>query len=336
MVKCNKIKLFTFYILVQLGIISLHSQDIHYSQYFRIPSLINPSTTCNFSDNWRISFNYRNQWKRIGVPFTTASAIFEKPFKIVGEPIAFGFSFINDNTGVTGINTNKLLVSASYSFDKSINKIRAGLQFGFVHRSINSKDLTFPDDWNIETGTFSPTGEFQDHKSYLDISAGFYWSTKIKNQEPEIGIAFSHINMPNTSFINEKYTLPIKYAIIANNKYIIDEFFYLKPGLLYMKQKKASLSLINITGGYMLRRRTTNLKELNVSLMYRSSNFVESDAVVLSGGMRLGKIDFAVSYDLYISSMKKFTNNINALEFVIIYNSFTTVLNVFTIPCERL
>lgn len=142
--------------------------------------------------------------------------------------------------------------------------------------------------------------------------------------------------MPNTSFINEKYTLPVKYAIIANNKYIIDEFFYLKPGLLYMKQKKASLSLINLTGGYMLRRRTTNLKELNISLMYRSSNFIESDAFILSGGMRLGKIDFAVSYDLYVSSMKKFTNNINALEFVIIYNSFTTVLNVFTIPCERL
>lgn len=336
MVKCNKIKLVTSTFLFVASILYINSQDIHYSQYFRIPSLLNPSTTCNFTDNWRISFNYRNQWKRIGVPFATASAIFEKPFKIVGEPVGFGFSFINDNTGINGINTNKLLIAASYAFDKSINKLRAGLQIGYVHRSINSRNLTFPDDWDLETGTFVPSSEFQEHKSYLDISTGFYWSTKIKNQEPEIGISLSHINMPNTSFINEKYILPIKYAILLNNKYIIDEFFYLKPGILYMKQKKASLSLMNITGGYVLRRRTTNLKEINISLMYRSSNFVESDAFILSGGMRLGKIDIALSYDLYISSMNKFTNNINALEFVIIYNNFTTILNVFTIPCERL
>jgi len=334
MVKCNKLKILKIVLL--LFCYKIYSQDIHYSQYFRIPALINPSTTCNFTDNWRISLNYRNQWKRIGIPFNTSSAIFEKPFKIGGEPIGFGFSFINDNTGVNGINTNKIYLSASYEFNQSINKIRAGLQVGLVNRNINSKNLTFPEDWNIEEGTFIPSGEFQDHKSYLDLSLGVLWSTRIKNYEPEIGMSIAHINMPNSSFLNEKYKLPIKYTIIAQNKYILEEFFYIKPGVILMKQRSASLSIINLTGGYMLNRRTSSLKEINLSLMYRSSNIIESDAVILSGGMRIRKIDFAISYDLYISTIKKFTNNINALEFVIIYNNFTTLLNVFTIPCERL
>jgi len=332
-----KVKTLKVLLLLQINFIFiLNAQDIHYSQYFRIPSLINPSSTCNFTDNWRISFNYRNQWKRIGVPYTTASAIFEKPIKIKGESVGSGFCFINDNTGINGISTNKILFSVSYGFEKNVNKIRLGMQLGFINRSINSKNLTFPDDWSLEQGIFIPSGEYQDHKSYLDISTGLLWSKKVKNQEPELGISISHINMPNTSFLNEKYSLPVKYIVSINDKIILKEFYYIKPGILYMRQKKATQSIINLTGVYKLKRRTSNLKEVNLSIMYRSSNFVESDAIIFSGGIRIGKLDIATSYDLYLSSMKNFTNNINALEFVIIYNNFTTILNIFTIPCERL
>ncbi len=70
--------------------------------------------------------------------------------------------------------------------------------------------------------------------------------------------------------------------------------------------------------------------------MYRNGGFSQPDAFIIAGGLRIGRLDFNVAYDTYVSSMKRFNNNVNAFEFVITYNSISSVLNLFTIPCERL
>ena len=53
-----------------------NAQDLHFSQYFNSPLLINPANTGFAPDvDWRVGLNYRNQWASITPnPYKTMSA----------------------------------------------------------------------------------------------------------------------------------------------------------------------------------------------------------------------------------------------------------------------
>ncbi|MFN7275608.1 MAG: type IX secretion system membrane protein PorP/SprF, partial [Bacteroidota bacterium] len=50
-------------------------QDIHFSQYYNAPLLVNPANTgFNPDFDYRVGVNYRSQWANIGSPYKTMSA----------------------------------------------------------------------------------------------------------------------------------------------------------------------------------------------------------------------------------------------------------------------
>ena len=55
---------------------TIHSsgQDLHFSQYFNAPLLVNPANTgFNPDYRYRIGGNYRTQWANVGTPYNTMS-----------------------------------------------------------------------------------------------------------------------------------------------------------------------------------------------------------------------------------------------------------------------
>ncbi len=45
------------------------AQDLHFSQYFNSPFLVNPANTGFIPDGeYRLGINYRNQWASLGNP----------------------------------------------------------------------------------------------------------------------------------------------------------------------------------------------------------------------------------------------------------------------------
>ena len=51
-----------------------HAQDLHFSQYFHTPLLVNPANAgFNPDYDFRIGGNYRNQWANVGNPYKTMS-----------------------------------------------------------------------------------------------------------------------------------------------------------------------------------------------------------------------------------------------------------------------
>src|SRR3984885_3759927 len=38
------------------------SQDIHFTQFFSNPLILNPAQTGNFNGNYRVGFNFRGEW----------------------------------------------------------------------------------------------------------------------------------------------------------------------------------------------------------------------------------------------------------------------------------
>jgi hypothetical protein len=74
---------------------NIFAQDLHFSQYFNAPLIVNPANTGFIPDgDYRVGINYRNQWANIGNPYKTFSAY--------GDGQLFGERFENGWIGVGG------------------------------------------------------------------------------------------------------------------------------------------------------------------------------------------------------------------------------------------
>src|SRR5580704_7122854 len=99
----------------------LWSQDIHFTQFFTNPLILNPAQTGNFQGNYRIGFNFKGQW-----PFAINSSAYtyhtESPYvdlsfgenKIKSGWMGVGFNFVNDEAGDGVLTYRKMCLSYAY------------------------------------------------------------------------------------------------------------------------------------------------------------------------------------------------------------------------------
>ena len=89
-------------------------QDIHFTLFNSSPLYLNPANTGNFNGDWRLTGTYRNQWSALSDPFSTAAVGFDKQFYLLNQTLAFGLTFINDESGSVALSVNELFGSLSY------------------------------------------------------------------------------------------------------------------------------------------------------------------------------------------------------------------------------
>jgi type IX secretion system PorP/SprF family membrane protein len=317
----------------------ISAQDMHFSIYNSSPLFLNPANTGNFTGDWRLAGNYRNQWMSIATPFQTGTISFDKQFYVLHQRINGGVLFIHDESGSAWLRSDKLFASLSYSKLLGTNLVSLGLQLGYVYRGI-SGNQTWPSQWDPQTGRIEPGNENDGpyaatSKSYLDINAGLLWKRSIKIFEPEAGFSFSHINSPNQSFFEGNESLPVRYLIHAGVKTKFNDKIYVLPTFLYMRQKAATETIFGANIGYNLVGKKSTVKEIFAGVQMRSG-INNSDAFAIIAGATVGRIDFAIGYDINISGLSSATGNKGAFEISFVYKSISTVLNSYSIPCERL
>jgi type IX secretion system PorP/SprF family membrane protein len=316
----------------------ISAQDIHFSIYNSSPLFLNPANTGNFTGDWRLSGNYRNQWMSISTPFQTATISFDKQFYLLHQKINGGALLIHDESGSAWLRSDKLFASFSYRKLLGPNLVSLGLQLGYIHRGISGSQ-TWPSQWDPETGHIEPENENNEpyataSKSYLDFNAGLLWKRNIKIFEPEAGFSLSHINTPNQSFFEGTESLPVRYLIHAGVKTKFSDKFYVLPTFLYMRQKAATETIFGANLGYNPVGKKTTVKEIFGGVQMRSG-INNSDAFAIIAGATVGRIGFAVGYDINISDLSAATGNKGAFEISFVYKSISTVLNSYSIPCER-
>src|SRR5437868_14781127 len=83
---------------------AVHAQDLHFSQYFNSPLLVNPANTGFAPDvDWRAGICYRHQWASISPnPYNTMSAwgdvqLFNNRFR--GVWVGLGGDLLKDGSG---------------------------------------------------------------------------------------------------------------------------------------------------------------------------------------------------------------------------------------------
>jgi type IX secretion system PorP/SprF family membrane protein len=325
---------------VLFSLTAVRGQDIHFSLFNACPLFLNPANTGNFNGDWRLSGIYRNQWSALADPFSTAAAGFDKQFYWLNQNLSFGLAFINDESGSISMSVNKLYGSLGYAKIIRHHEFHLGLQIGYVLKSLNYKYLTLPNQWDQETGYFNTSissGEVNmgERRSHLDCNVGIVWKKKIRILEPEIGLAFSHLNHPNESFFDDTQRLPVRSTLHATLKTRISDEFYIQPALLYMNHKGATETIVGLITGFNVFRQNSGVKELNAGVYLRNGFFNQSDAIALSVGAIFRRFDFAICYDYGISGLNATAGNLGAFEISLQYKSISTVLNSYSIPCER-
>ena len=126
----------------QLG---LQAQDIHFSQFFAAPLLINPANTGMSGRDIRVANIYRNQWAKIGIPYETIITSVDKGINIAGRSFGLGGLFLHDQSSSYNLQADEFMLSFSYSTIVNNQQLKFGLQPGFVFKSFNRhiKSLLF-------------------------------------------------------------------------------------------------------------------------------------------------------------------------------------------------
>jgi len=316
------------------------SQDIHFSQFYASPLTLDPSLTGNFNGKWRLSNIYRRQWDAFGIPYQTISIGFDHKFSLMnGDDVNAGIVFVNDNSGGANLNVNKFGLSGSYIKKFENHSVALGAQGAYVLKGFKTNDITFPDQYDLQSGMFSTdmitTGPAAgDNLSYLDINAGIAWRGVFNGIEPVAGISFFHLNMPKESFLDDNNKLPLRSVIHAGGRAYVGTKMFLDPNILYMTHSKANDLLSGVNVGYIFSNEYGMMKAGYAGPFFRNGFNRNPDALIFVIGMIYNKINVGISYDFNISYLKTVTNYKGALEISLIYKELNYQVDKIALPCD--
>ena len=338
-------KILSFFIAIFFAVNVAHSQDIHFTQFYASPLTLNPALTGNFDGDWRVTGIYRNQWRSIGgYPYATFGVGYDRPVRIYSEQLNWGIVFVNDQSGIVNLNTNRIYGNFSYLKNKGRSTFAIGVQPGYVIEGYDISKYSFDSQFDLgnDQDMFNrnnlPNEQLKDAISFIDVNAGATYSYKVSNGFiPQIGYTILHINRPNRSFMSSKKDTThfgIRNVLHAGFTIGLGEGARLKPNFLNMMEKGASEFL----GGTNLELDISDktFKTIYFGTMLRYGWNGTLDASSWIAGLKWKNFDVGFSYDVNVSGLKTATNKRGAWEVSLIYISRSTKPTQIKIPCDRL
>lgn len=337
------------FLFLALGILTVKSQDIHFSQYFAAPLLTNPANTGFFQDDWRIGGNYKNQW-----PW--GSEISHKTYRTFsgygdmgffkdnlgnGDWAGLGAVLVYDQAGDGDLSNTKIFLSAAYhksfGFDNQFY-ISIGAGGGFVQKKVDYTRLYFDNQWD-DSGfdLTAPSGEphsGETNTQLIDIQAGLkatYYANEKWNLS--VGTAFFHVNKPKDTFYEGDNRLGIRPLSTVSAQIEVNKKILIFPSLAYMNQKSASELLATILGRYELKLDgAAHDHAIWFGLIYRYN-----DAISPLVGYEMDKIRLLLNYDINHSSLTNASRGAGGFELSLVYTGLRKEkVEKIMIPCPRM
>ena len=300
---------------------ALRAQDIHFSQFYNAPLVINPGQTGIFRGDQRFSANYRNQWQAANVPYTTFLGAYDQKLlnkRMDEQFLSVGGFLYYDEAGDADLSTLNVSLSGSYTkLLDGVNFLSLGAQVGVAARSFSDGYTT---DRQFVNGRFeetAATGEDFDGGStvYPDFAVGFNWHGQQSGKRTnfDVGVALYHFHQPNTAFAMQAAAplatrLSIQFLPTVQLSDRVD-------GLVqFMTQIQDTY--VETVGGLAARYHlsTKRGKELAVQAGGAIRLNAVSDAFVPSVQVFYQNWQIGLSYDLNISDFNTATNQRGGLE----------------------
>jgi len=300
-----------------------YAQDLHFSQYFNSPLLINPANTgFNPDYDFRVGGNYRNQWANVGNPYKTMSAwgdvkLFTNRFE--NGWVGVGGALYKDVAGSGSLSTTSGFASVAYHQMLGYNSLLSGgFSLGFTSKRIDITKLTFDNQWNGKffDGTIPPNEPFAySQTSYLDLQMGLnYAYFASENVYFNAGVSIMHINRPRESFFDPTVSdnrIDRRYTAFVNSNIKIRDLWIVNPNIYVSKMANAWETVAGFNANRDLSG--DGSQQLILGLYYRNN-----DAVIPMVGFQVNDMRITVNYDATISSLGGLNGTRGAYELSII------------------
>ncbi len=320
------IKHITVNLLMLFCIEASSAQDLHFSQYFNAPLLVNPANTGFIPDgDYRLGLNYRNQWSSItNNPYKTFSAYGD--MQVLGDRfengwVGIGGALLRDVAGAGNLTSTRGFGSIAYHQALGLGSLlSAGFNVGMVNKRVDITKLTFDNQWN---GKFfdiaAPSGELftVNQINYFTLQAGMnYAYYPNENTYINAGASVSHINRPKESFFDSEtgidQRLEPRYTGFLNASFKTpDNVWIANPNIYVSKMGSAT----EIVLGANLQR---NLSGDGNTQLIVGGYYRVSDAVIPVVGFQQGSYKITFNYDATTSGLRPYNNTRGAYEFSLV------------------
>lgn len=288
--------------------------DIHFSQFYETAILRNPALTGVFSEDYKFSVLYRNQWSSISNPFQTALVSGESKIKIghgeTPDYFSYGALFYYDKAG--SIDSRMIGAYPAINYSKSLGDahnsyLSAGFTGGIVQHSFDPSKATFNNQYvNNVFSASNPTGENLPNPKLLfyDAGAGINFNStggEYNSVTYVLGVSGYHFTQPNYSYYKDN-------AINLNMRFNVNAALSGRFNDTYSYQLHGNFAMQGafyeaIVGGLIGWNRISEsdldpLFTIQGGLFYRYG-----DAVIPTFRLRYKDLAFGLSYDVNISSL---------------------------------
>jgi len=302
--------------------VAVQAQDLHFSQYFNTPLLVNPANTgFNPDYDYRVGGNYRNQWASVSNnPYKTMSVwadaqLFNNRFEDAW--VGIGGALMKDVAGSGNLTSTRGYVSVAYHQMLGFKSLLSGgFNVGFTQKRVDLTKLTFDDQWNGKFFdiTIDPQEPFA-HSSidYYTLQMGVNYSYfASENLYLNAGVSVSNINRPRESFYAQSANddrLEMRYTAFANASLKVQDVWILNPNIYISKMGNA----YEYVFGMMVQRDLSADKDGSLQLL-AGGYYRKMDAVIPMIGFDVKNIKLTFSYDATFSSLKDFNQSRGAYE----------------------
>ncbi len=302
----------------------MHAQDLHFSQYFNTPLLVNPANTGFAPDvDWRAGINYRNQWASVTPnPYKTMSAwgdvqLFNNRFP--DGWVGLGATLLKDVAGSGSLSATRGFASIAYHQLLGLKSLLSGgFNVGFVNKRIDISKLTFDNQWN---GKFfdvtTPSGESfaANSVTYLDIQAGLnYAFFPSENAYFNAGFSAMHLNRPKESFFAEEFEdtrLDPRLTIFLNGSFKLNNQWIINPNVYVSKMGTVYETVGGLNAHY-------NLSGDGNSQLIGGLYVRLKDALIPMIGYQWNDLAITINYDATSSSLGTYNQTRGAYELSIV------------------
>ncbi len=300
---------------------SVSAQDIHFSEWFRSPSTLNPGLTGLFDGSYRIAGIYRTQWAAVTVPYQTVNISADAHDFLRAKGLGVGINMYYDQAGDGNLGTFNVNLSVAYTIklsSDSVHTITPGMQAGYAKRQLDPNRLTWDNQYS--GGVYNPnigSGEqFGTGYGFLALNAGVVYQARWnRRQTLQVGVAMHNLTKPDNSYYdNFSEPLSRRLTVHASYDFRIAKKWNLIPGVLYRQQLDFFEVLPGLNARYYLNDSPARYRALYVGAWTRAR-----DAVYLFAGLDIDTWQFGMSYDINYSSLQVASNNRGGFEFSIIY-----------------
>lgn len=323
--KINKTIQIIFSLLIaQSSWLTVHSQDIHFSQFFETPLWRNPSLAGIFEGDIRVKAVYRDQWNSITNAYKTGSldAEFKMPVGKNNDFITTGLQVIYDKAGTIGWTSTHVLPVLNYHKSLSNDRnqyLSLGFMGGLVQRRIDLSKVTTNSQYdNGGLGeTFSNT-----QYMYADGSVGLSYNSTLGydvNNNFFIGAAYHHFNRPKNSFYrNAGIETHPKWVFSAGLRFGVSDYAY----MTIQADQSMQGGFQETVGGAMYGLKIGDDAENPAYTIHAGAFLRWNDALIPVIKLDYNPFSVAISYDVNISKLKPSSYGRGGFELSVSYTGF--------------